>query len=656
MNEQTQDCAADRSEPGRAVRYNPSRQAFIKHQIDNVTCKSYKRSKRSILKPFIGLLLAAALLLAPLWLTGAEIPAYASDPNDQAVLDTLLPLVGGALVAAGSEEWPEASKELSQFRSAWQTLSVPDDFNSRITSEAEAAEKAVNSRDKDGASQALSVLAKDVNAYLDTASGSGAAQGEAAAASAADAGKQSAGDLLTLSGKVASDLEQSDLESAKRDYKAVTDGWTKLENPIRQAHFSLYSKLETKMSLVRVALQAEPAKTDQAAAELAEMNAMLQDYLDGKLDGVQEEAPAAGSASLADAVTLLHNASAQIDYADAAGAQDKLEQFVEMWPSVEGAVSISSPSAYQNTENRMTEALGYLASNPPATDKAQTVIGQMLDELEPISKVTSYSAWDAALVMLREGLEAILVVAALLAFAKRANNRPARKFIWSGAVTGLVLSGLLAVLLTFAVSQAASGSTRELTEGLTGLFAVVMMLTIGAWLHGKSSTKAWNAYISKQVGGAIARGSLWSLFTLSGLAILREGAETTIFYIGMAPSISPAELVLGIAGALAALVVLGYCIIRFSSRLPIRPFFLTATVLIYYLVVRFLGESLHALQIAGKLPAHSESGLPTVGWLGVYPTWETIIPQVLLVAWIVYSFTRRPHGQKPDSGHQAPAI
>ncbi|WP_238996720.1 FTR1 family iron permease [Paenibacillus pinistramenti] len=571
----------------------------------------------------------------------------AAGEQEQPALEDLLPLVGGSLAAAGSEDWAEAASELDQFTAAWSGLAVPGDTDSRIQTELAAADSAISSKDKEAASQALSALAKDVNSYVEAA-GSGASEsgGGASGSATTDAGKEAANTLLGMSRKAAEDLQQSNIEAAKQDFKAVTDGWTKLESPIRQAHFGLYSKLETKMSLIRVALQAEPAKAGQAASQLADMNALLQEYLDGKLDGQQDAAPADGSVSLSDAVALLHSTSSLMASGDLAGAQEKLNQFIEMWPSVEGEVSISSSSAYQNTENRMTEALGYLTSDPPAADKAQSVVQSMLNELEPISSVTSYSAWDAALIMLREGLEAILVVTALLAFAKRAGNRPARRFIWSGAAAGLVLSGLFAVVLTYAVSRAASGGARELTEGITGLAAVVMMLTVGAWLHGKASTAAWNRYISRQVGGALARGSLWSLFALSGLAILREGAETAVFYIGMASSITPAQLILGIGGALVGLVLLGYAMIRFSSKLPVGAFFLTATAFIYYLVLRFLGESIHALQIAGRLPAHNQSGLPSLSWLGCYPTWETFVPQVLLLLYILATFGFRSYSSR----------
>lgn len=204
-----------------------------------------------------------------------------------------------------------------------------------------------------------------------------------------------------------------------------------------------------------------------------------------------------------------------------------------------------------------------------------------------------------------------------------------------------MLSGILAVLFTTLVAAAASGSMRELLEGVTGLVAVVLMLTVGSWLHSKSNAAAWNRFVENSVGNALARGSLWSLFAISALAILREGAETAIFYVGMAPAIETSQLLIGIGSATIILVILAFAIIKFSVRLPIRAFFLTATVLIYYLVFRFLGESIHSLQVAGKLPGHTASSLPSISWLGMYPTWETFVPQIAVLIFMVWQLVRQ---------------
>lgn len=392
------------------------------------------------------------------------------------------------------------------------------------------------------------------------------------------------------------------------------------------------------MSLLRIALQAEPLREEAALAESEALVALLSGYSEGR--AVDTGGAPAKPASIEGLISYLNKASASAEAGDSPAAAAVMEQFITAWPSAEGAVQLASPKVYANIENESTAVTGYLLSDPPKLAGALEIMDNMLAELTPLAGEQTYTAWDAALILLREGLEAILVLAALLAYLRREAEPSARRWVWSGAAVGLAGSIGIAVLLTYTISQAASGGARELIEGIAGLVAVVMMLTIGRWLHGKSSTAAWNKYVDRQMQGALAKGNLWYLFFIAALAILREGAETTIFYAGMAPAIATSQLLLGIGGALAILIVLGYAIIALSARLPIAAFFRAATVLIYYLVFRFLGESIHALQVAGKIPAHAESSLPSIGWLGLYPTWETFVPQMLILAFILWEMLR----------------
>jgi high-affinity iron transporter len=85
------------------------------------------------------------------------------------------------------------------------------------------------------------------------------------------------------------------------------------------------------------------------------------------------------------------------------------------------------------------------------------------------------------------------------------------------------------------------------------------------------------------------------------------------------------------ATAVAILFVIGFAIIKFSVKLPIGGLFLGITVLIYYLAVKFTGQSIHALQVVDKVPADPVSHFPSIEWLGVYPTWETLLAQVVLL-------------------------
>ncbi len=557
--------------------------------------------------------------------------------TDSSSIDQLLPLVGSALVDAGQQKWTDAKQELDTFATAWQTIDT-----STASTEAGAVNTALTdaqtalagaSSDPKAATSALGTLARAVNTYAE------ASQTKASGTTTDNNGPSQQGltavkVILPLADTTIQHIDERNWQAAQDSYKQIVNSWPDVENAIRADNFTVYSQLEIKMSMIRVALQADPPREEQAKADTQALIKLLNEYAAGD---IADTAPASGTVRLSDAVTLLQQVQTATTAQDQSKASDLMTQFISMWPLVEGEVQISSASTYTSIENEMAEVQGYLVSNPPVWTQASTVIQTMLDELTPLTSKTSYTAWDAAIILLREGLEAILVLAALLAYAKRSGSRTAGQYIWSGAISGLVLSGVMAVIFVYAFSQvSSSGSTREMIEGITGLVAVVMMLSVGHWLHQKANLKNWNTYIENQVSGALERGSLWSLAIVSGLAILREGAETAIFYIGMAPAIALSQFILGIAIALVILIVIAVLIIKFSVKLPIRPFFLTATVLIYYLVFRFLGESIHALQVAGKFPAHTVAELPSISWIGMYPIWETFIPQMIVLIWMVW--------------------
>lgn len=593
-----------------------------------------------IWKKLGALLLVCGMLLCALPVS-ASVSAAENDPASQT--EALLPLVGGALVEAGQRQWSKAEADIRQFEAQWTELKAPasgtaQEVNAALTASKQALAKAET--DPEAAVQAVSALTKALNKHLL------ALEGEQKNKLT---GKDAARSLLPALEQTLQDIEQGDAAKARSSYRTIVRQWTQVESPIRGDDFAAYGDMEMHMSLVRAALQAEPPKTEQAADEMRAWLRLTRDYAEGKLQSASSGTERAG---IADLVAVLKQTLKETQARQASAAGGHLRDFVSMWPSAEGEVQLRSPQLYTEIENRMTEGMALLTSNPPDWAKAEALLGSLIAGLEPLAQQTRYTAWDAALILLREGMEALLVLTALLALLGRTGGA-GRAFVWGGAAAGLAASAGLALLLTHAVAEAASGSARELIEGIAGLAAVVFMLSVGAWLHSKSNVKAWEAFIRQKVSGALARGSLLSLSIVAFLAVLREGAETAVFYMGMAPAIEASQMALGIGGALAALAALGYAMIRFSIRLPVRPFFLTATALIYYLVIRFLGESVHALQVAGAASAHPVGFVPTIGWLGVYPTWETLLPQLAALL-LVLLLSLRTESKRASADSPAP--
>jgi high-affinity iron transporter len=445
-----------------------------------------------------------------------------------------------------------------------------------------------------------------------------------AGASAAD--QELLGGIGRIAAESLQSLRASNSAGAAESLNQFEPEWSKVEDRVRANDPDVYARIEVESSRAAAALEAEPPDTDRAEAALKGLALAVRDY--GSATSASAASP--GKQGVSALLRILQQSAAALSAGDEDQASDLMQSFIGLWPQVEGEVKSRSEMVYTEVEAEMTRAAALLLSGSSARGHAADLIATMTGQLEDVRQKSGYTVWDAGLILLREGMEALLLLAALLAMLRKTESKGGARWVWAGAGAGLLSSAVLAVLLGLVIT-AAAGATREGTEGFVGLASVALMVTVGAWLHRRSGLQAWNAFVKNRVGGAIAVGSMWSLFLLSFLAVLREGAETVVFYIGIAPAISLLSLVAGILGAFALLVVIGFLIIRFSVRLPLHYFFLVATVLIYYLAFKIAGQSIHSLQLVGILPTHFATGLPAVNILGMTSTWETFVPQMAIL-------------------------
>ncbi len=412
--------------------------------------------------------------------------------------------------------------------------------------------------------------------------------------------------------------------AAREELQSFAAAWPSIEDSVRAVNPQAYEKIEDGVAAARAALQAEPPDAERARRSLADLALAFESSPKG--------APAreAERVSLPGLLEVAGDAQRSFEAGDLAGGAAILRRLESAWTAAEGEVKARSPRAYEEIEDALGGISSVLLSPAPDARRAADLSARIVGLLEPLTEEARYTAWDAALILLREGLEAMLAIASLLVLLRRTGHADKQSWVWAGAGAGVAASAALGIALSLATALAAAGSAREAIEGLVGLAAVILMLTVGAWLHGKSSIQAWNAFIKEKAGGALAAGGTWSLASIAFLAIAREGAETVVFYIGIAPSIAPGQMALGILGALLPLAGLGYVLLRYSVRLPLRQLFLGATLLIYYLAFKILGQSIHALQMAGFVSVHARRDLPALPPLGMYSSWETFVPQALV--------------------------
>ena len=285
------------------------------------------------------------------------------------------------------------------------------------------------------------------------------------------------------------------------------------------------------------------------------------------------------------------------------------------------------------------------------------------------TKLVTSSAGQAFLILIREGLEALLVVAAVIAYLVKSGNKRFAKWIYLGVVAGLAGSGLVAVLFTFLFGG--SGPIQEISEGVCALIATLMLLWTSNWMLNKSSVEAWNNYIRNKTEAAVAGaqskvesgqglglGMIASLAMLSFLAVFREGAETVIFYESIYSMSQDAHgMWVGGLTAAAVLIVI-FLILRFTSvKIPIGPFFLVTSILMAALVVIFAGGGIHALIEGDLIEGTYLSIVPTNDWIGLYPYVETIAAQVIaaiaVVALFVVGFIKKHRMKLAAQAEQA---
>lgn len=434
---------------------------------------------------------------------------------------------------------------------------------------------------------------------------------------------------------------QGDLPGAKAAYEQFNQRWLEIEDGIKGQSQAAYRAIEEEMGNARFALVQTPPDAEKVVAALTALSAANERFTQGGYPAGSDGQGTVGS--VADLLTLLDRARDRAQAGDTAGAAAALSEFRQSWLDVEGVVLTYSGKVYADAERDMVDAQALLTANPPDPAKALVVINRMQEYLSPVAGKTSYNMLDSASILLREGLEAFLVVGALLGFLKKAGHADKGRWIWGGVGAGLALSVVLAVLVKLLVGAGAFGNNNFLITGWTGIFAAVMLVYVSYWLHSKSSLAEWQRYIREKSTAALATGSLVSLATLSFLAVFREGTETVLFYVGMASSISMSDLLLGLGLAFAVLILLAIVVWKIGLRIPLRPFFLLSSVVVFYLAFKFTGTGIHALQLAGLLPAAHAAYLPSITFLAVYPNWQSTLPQVglLILAAGAATWTRR---------------
>ena len=240
-------------------------------------------------------------------------------------------------------------------------------------------------------------------------------------------------------------------------------------------------------------------------------------------------------------------------------------------------------------------------------------------------------------IIVREGFEAILIIAALIAFLVKSRNQSRVKSIHMGVILGILASFATAYIIHEILHF--SMASQELLEGWIMLVAVFILFWVSYWLVSKIDNKRWQEYINKHMRGALSKGNTYTLAAVAFISVYREGFETVLFYkaLYLYAEGGTGGILPGFLAGCVVLALVFYLINNLGLRIPIKWFFGFTSVLLYYMAFTFMGKGLHELQMGEQLGMTAANFLPSIPWLGMYPTWETFIGQGVLFAAFVFA-------------------
>lgn len=339
--------------------------------------------------------------------------------------------------------------------------------------------------------------------------------------------------------------------------------------------------------------------------------------------------------------------------------QSATSAYLDGFELTEGALKSVAPKLRKHIEVAMADYRNAIKKNVPVetiTAQYNAIIRQLeaaSDRLRSDESVTVVLV-GAILILLREGLEAILVLASIAGLLAKANRSHHMSYIHVGWITAILLG--LGIWYAAHSMIDISGVRRELTEGVAALVAAGMLLYVGFWLHNKSNAHQWRQFIHGSLEKQVGKKVLWGLAFIAFIAVFREVLETALFYetFWLQSTLKGQQfIILGFVLAATMLIAISWMIFRLSLKLPLRQFFIVNAMILFVLSIVYSGKGLAALQEGGLLsstPVH----FIEIDLLGIYPTLETLLTQMVIltgtIGWIWY---QKQHEGHKITGHKA---
>ena len=289
-----------------------------------------------------------------------------------------------------------------------------------------------------------------------------------------------------------------------------------------------------------------------------------------------------------------------------------------------------------------------------AAAAAEQLAAQMEEESASQSDPRLLTFLGAFGIIVREGLEAILVIAGMIAYLVKSGNQKTLKNVYIGSFLGVVMSFVAAWLLAWLKRVwTGAGQSQEVIEGITALIAVCVLFYVSNWMISKAEAASWSRYIDGKVQSSVETGSSFALAFTAFLSVFREGAEVVLFYQPMLNEGNPGMVWAGFGVGCVLLVFVYLAITKLSIRLPIKVFFTATSILMAVMCVSFLGSGIKELaegnvfDLTLNVPGIPENDVIQI--FGIYPWLETLVPQLILSIILLVTFLVAHYRGKMDA-------
>jgi high-affinity iron transporter len=330
-----------------------------------------------------------------------------------------------------------------------------------------------------------------------------------------------------------------------------------------------------------------------------------------------------------------------------------LQAYLEGIEPIEPRARATDPEAVAKLEEKMAAVRGSIEGKQSPDELERTVqaaIAQIdtvakLIEHQDMSPVVAFFA--AFAILMREGFEAVLVILALLGVIRATGSKSAAAAVHGGWIAAL---GCGFIAWTFSGwVMGLSGAGREMLEGVTSIFAVVVLLYVGFWLHRQSEIGRWKEFLDVKVKNFLHGKNLVGLAAISFFAVFREAFETVLFLRAIwfeGGEATRTALTMGVLTSLALVIALSWVALVFSKRLPLRQLFTVSSVMMLFLATILAGKGFHSIQETGWLGVTSVPYSIRFELAGVYPTAQTLVAQVVVALLVIFLWI---YGRKPSA-------